>query len=141
MCKEHYRAWLISQRIGSYGNYLSQTKRIESYYGDIDEQYDKDGCSSLLAEFIYTKEDEAHRREPQHKIPINPTSGKDKYQSYYEGTKDFASRVNKYIEFREDIQDEQLGRIVNTDRSIVPDNVVRSADIPRQISVAPIKSK
>jgi len=141
MRENHYRAWLKSQGISSFENYISRTKRIERYYGDIDDQYDKDGCSLLLAEFIYTDEDKAHRREPYHKIPIKPTSEKDIHQSYYEGTKDFASRVNKYIEFREDIQDEQLGNIVKTERSIVSNNTVSLSDAPRQTSVAPIKSK
>ena len=142
MLHEQYKAWLISQGIGSYGNYISRARSIEKYYGDLDVQYDKDGCSSLLADFIYTDEDKAHKREPRHKIPINPTSGKDIYQSYYEGTKDFASRVNKYIEFREDIQDEQLGKITTADRLIISDNADISTDNLRQpLTVTPIKPK
>jgi 5-methylcytosine-specific restriction endonuclease McrA len=141
MRENHYRAWLKSHGISSYENYISRTKRIERYYGDIDVQYDKDGCSSLLAEFIYTDEDKAHRREPYHKIPIKPTSEKSKHQSYYERTKDFASRVNKYIEFREEIQDRQLGKTVNTERPIVSDNFVASSNILRKTSVVTIKSR
>lgn len=107
--RKGFKEWLKAQEISKPGNYISRIKRIESHYGDIDLHYEKDGCSVLLAEFEYSNDDRKNKREKRHKIPMEPKAGGDKYKTYYEGTKDLASRIKKYIEYRESEQNEQLG--------------------------------
>ena len=113
-----------AQGISNPGNYTSLIGTIESYYGDIDLQYEKDGCLSLLAEFEYSRDDRKNKHEKKHKIPMVPNAGGDKYKTYYEGSRDRASRIKKYIEYRESEQDEELGKVVinrlaNPDRLVV----------------------
>lgn len=53
----------------------------------------------MLCEFEYTDEDARLKRLPAHRIPIN-TTGQSIYISYAEGTRDYRSRIRKYVEFR-----------------------------------------
>ena len=105
-----FKTWLEELNIAAPSSYVSQIRRIESYYGDIDVHYEKDGCASLLTEFEYSSDDRLNKREKKHKIPIDPKEGNDRFRSYYSGTKDLWSRINKYIEYREIEQDGQLGK-------------------------------
>ena len=116
MHKERYKHWLQSS-VNHPSNYVSRIKTLERYYGDIDILYDMDGCASLLAEFEYTASDKNNKREPKHRIPIEPKPGGDRFRSYYEGSKDYSSRIKKYIEFREKLNETQFDRIVQPRQS------------------------
>ena len=123
MRKEQFEYWLKSKGIKTYANYVSQIKRLERAYGDFDEHYEKDGCATILAEFEYTANDMLNKREPKHKIPITVKSGGDKYKSYHKGTADLSSRINKYVEFRKNWQNEHIEGNVHFNSSIKPGNL------------------
>jgi len=132
MLKERYESWLKSRGISSYINYISRLETMEKIYGDIDLYYENDGCSSLLAEFEYTTSDRLNRRKPKHRIPITPGPGKDEYESYYEGTKDYSSRLRKYIEFRKSDHVELLGAVLQFDGPIRQENSIIQTEAARQ---------
>ena len=43
---------------------ISRIKRVEKYYGDLDERYDEDRLEKIIGEFKYSAEDE-RRKETQ----------------------------------------------------------------------------
>jgi len=65
----------------------------------------------LLAEFEYSGDDRKNKRDKRHKIPMEPNAGGDRFKTYYDGTRDRASRIKKYIEYRESEQDEERGNV------------------------------
>lgn len=109
MREEDYKKWLVSHKINSAVNYISRIKTLEGYYGDIDILYDSDKCQNLIDIFSPITEDEYRNIKNRHKIPISP----DLYKSYKEGTSDYKSRVNKYIEFRNDLKPQSKSNLDN----------------------------
>lgn len=102
MYERGFRDWLISQGIGSYSTYLARITRIEEYYGNINTHYDTDRCAWLLTQFEYTKEDRDNKREPKCKLQFVSVQHKDIYQTYLEGIRDYATRIRRYRDFRDD---------------------------------------
>lgn len=100
MKEEAFEQWLIQDGVKA-RNYVSRIKTIEGHYGDIDVYYEQDKCQGLLQEFEYSKEDVAEQNPTRHKIPINPIR-KELYTSYLDGTRDFRTRIQKYVVFREE---------------------------------------
>lgn len=100
MLKTEYEKWLKEDKgLSSAENYISRIETLERYYGDIDVYYALDKCTALLCEFEYTDDDARLKKKPLHKIPIK-TMGQDIYISYLEGTRDYRSRIRKYVAFR-----------------------------------------
>ena len=61
-----FRAWLRPQiHAKTIGDYVSDLKRIERYYGDLDQLYAVDGLVALLDELRCSPTE-----QPLHRIPI-----------------------------------------------------------------------
>ncbi|MEG2013057.1 MAG: hypothetical protein RR063_07605 [Anaerovoracaceae bacterium] len=100
MKTEDFAKWMMSNKISSFRTYLGKLERVEQYEGNLDEHYTKDHCAALLAKLTYSKVDSENKQMPKHNIPIEPIRN-NIYRSYYDGTRDYKSRVHKYISFRE----------------------------------------
>ena len=73
--------------------YISDAKRVEAHYGDLDERFDEDGLSAVLDELRYSKDDERHDRP----IPL----GLDNKGNVYNCLGGYRTSVRLYREFRE----------------------------------------
>ncbi len=95
MRQDDFRRWLEQQGLNksSIGTYLSDAKRVEGHYGDLDELYERDELRSVLAELNYTKEDERRGLANASKIPIDAPSP-------YHGLQGYKAVVTKFCEFR-----------------------------------------
>lgn len=103
MQSEAFKVWLESRRISSADNYISRLKKVEEYEGDLDAIFDLGRCDKLIAKYTYTRENQTNREKPKHNIPqTTASSGKDLYESYYEGTNDYKNRISKYFSFRKE---------------------------------------
>jgi endonuclease len=65
-----YRTWLDREGYGVnvVNSRVSNVERIERFHGDLDEQFDRDRLTGLLAEFIYSTDDERRRKPNPTKI-------------------------------------------------------------------------
>ncbi len=95
MRQDDFRRWLEEQQYkpSSIQTALSDAKRIETYYGDLDDGYDVDELRNMLAAFEYTKADERRNRPNPSKIPIEAPSP-------YSGLQSYKSAVVRFCAFR-----------------------------------------
>ncbi|MCA1748922.1 MAG: endonuclease NucS [Sphingomonadales bacterium] len=75
---------------------LSELRRVETDYGDLDEHYDEDELQSVLETLVYSADDERRGAENPSKIAINGNL-RNSLSSY-------KSAVQKYIRFRQDVE-------------------------------------
>ena len=96
MKEDAFFIWLLEKynnEKGVSGSRKSNCKLIEKYEGiDLDEEFEKDSCLSILNRLTYTKKDEIDKCQPRHKIPING--------NIYNGTQTYKQAANLYIQFR-----------------------------------------
>ena len=93
MQKAQFRVWLEQGRkLKAAGARLANCRRVETFEGDLDTQYDADRLAGLIDRLTYTSEDERYRTSPKHKVPING--------NVYEGTATLKSAVRLYRDFR-----------------------------------------
>lgn len=89
-----YKAWLQAQeyRDTTIATRLADARRVEQYYGDLDQAFEADGCASILAALAYSSKDRAEDRKNPTDIPIagNP----------YNGLASYRSAVSAYCRFR-----------------------------------------
>lgn len=98
MMINEFKKWLIDNKISSSQTFVGKLQRIEKYEGNIEEHYKNDKCIQLLKRLTYSTADQNAKSNPLHSIPIESDSN-DKYKSFYDGTRDYKSRLNKYVEF------------------------------------------
>ena len=62
--KSTYRDWLAERGLkqSSVSTYISDAKRVEDHYGDLDELYDGDELAEVLNSLQYSKDDESQER-------------------------------------------------------------------------------
>lgn len=118
--KERFIEWLKENGVATYENYVSRLLKVEEIEGNLDAHYDKDKGASLLTKFKYTTADKLSEKAMKHQISIEPRDESERYESYYAGTNDYRSRITKYIEFREaiDNQHEQRELIEEVKRAV-----------------------
>jgi hypothetical protein len=75
---------------------LSELRRIESAYGDLDEHYDRDELVSLIETLTYTADDERQNSPNPSRLEINGPL-RTNLASY-------KSAVQKYARFRQDVE-------------------------------------
>lgn len=107
MRSEEFRSWLdlkypTSQTTVS--NRISNCKNVEKYYGDLDEHFLKDRCSSILNDLSYTLDDERNIREQKHLIKIKG--------NIRNGSATLKLAVKLYVEFRELLAERREEKIV-----------------------------
>lgn len=77
--RDDYRQWLDLRRDYSErykGLQVYRVKRIEKFYGDVDQAYAQDRLESVLADFRYTAEDGRRMRPNESRIPFNGVPSK-----------------------------------------------------------------
>ncbi len=132
MKKEKYEAWLKEQGVDSstQAGYKSRIQSLEEHQNiNIDDEYDKDKCFSLLSLFQYSKDDVYNKRKPKHSIEMNSTTGKDIYDTYFEGTADYRSRIKKYMKFREETDNTPIiNAHTNSDKAMRAERLIKTSE-------------
>ncbi|WP_299009280.1 DUF559 domain-containing protein [uncultured Tenacibaculum sp.] len=95
MREQEYKDWLLLRGLSekSIGNKISYLKRIESYYGSLEECFKKDECASILTELTYSVQDEIENNLPKHKLEIA------KEANIRTATASYKTSLNSYISF------------------------------------------
>ena len=90
-----YRTWLEQRGLGksSVDTYVSDAKRVERHYGDLDELYSMDRLAGVLEELRYSADDARTNAPNPSKIPIDGNP--------YKGLASYRSTVTRYREYRE----------------------------------------
>ena len=90
-----YRAWLEQRGLAksSADTYVSDAKRVERHYGDLDEIYAKDCLAGVLQELQYSAGDARRNAPNPSKIPIDANP--------YKGLASYRATVTRYREYRE----------------------------------------
>ncbi|MDE6228465.1 MAG: hypothetical protein K2M40_01605 [Muribaculaceae bacterium] len=97
-----FKTWLVTQKglnESTATSRVSNIKRIEKYYGNIQTLIQKGLVNNLLDELSYTKEDERNNLPPSHKIPINGT----KKDSIFNGSATLKQALELFIKFYETV--------------------------------------
>jgi RecB family endonuclease NucS len=93
MNEQAYRNWLQQKfEVGTVQAQIDRANRLERYYGDLDEQYNKDNFESLMLLFRYSREDARRQRENPTQIPIEG--------DLYTGLQSCKSALGYYRRFR-----------------------------------------
>ena len=99
MQDDDFYQWLLKKYKGEKGVSSSRKANcntVEKYEKiDLDNEFEKDSCVSIIKKLTYTKDDAQHSGELKHKIPINGNK--------YNGTQTYKQAVNLYIQFKKDI--------------------------------------
>jgi hypothetical protein len=74
---------------------LYRSKRVEKYYGDLDEHYAKDSLKSVIQALLYSTDDQKHNRPNPSKIPFDGDI-RTNLQSY-------RNAIEWYKRFRDDL--------------------------------------
>ncbi len=97
--KPSYRQWLEQQKYdaGTINTQIARCKRVQEYYGDLDEGYADDHLASLIETLRYTKADQRNNRLNPSKIPIDG--------DIHNNLASYRASVQLYRRFREAIRD------------------------------------
>ena len=96
MLREEFKEYLLSVKKlnkKTIDNRVSNAVKVDNIY-NLDQEYAKDGCQTLLSLMKYTKADYEDGLAPQCGITIDG--------NYYTGLQTLRQAVNKYIEFLND---------------------------------------
>lgn len=90
-----YRAWLKQRDLAqsSIGTYVSDARRVEKHYGDLDELYAKDRLSGVLHALQYSADDERRNVPNPSKIRIEG--------NIYKNLGAYRATISKYRDYRE----------------------------------------
>lgn len=93
MKEKEFLNWLVKSGLKetTAESVVSRVRRIEKTYPELDSRFEDGSIETLLNVFTYTKNDEAKKRIPLHKIEID---GKP-----YSGTQSLRNALAQYIEF------------------------------------------
>lgn len=103
MNKELFYNWLKTYKkldATTSNTRTSNCLRVEKFYGDLDEQYNADRCSSLIEQLTYTTTDKKLGNKAKHNIPIDG--------DIYNGTHTLKAAMKLYIEFKDNKIIEEL---------------------------------
>ena len=72
MQTDSYRSWLVQRGLvqSSVSTRISDTKRVERHYGDLDELYAKNGLAGVLQELQYSADDKRRNATNPSKLSI-----------------------------------------------------------------------
>ena len=92
---DEYRDWLKQSELleSSVSTYVSDTKRVEEHYGDLDGLYDEDRLEGVLDGLHYSAADRDAKADNPSRIPIGG--------DLYKGLAAYSTAVRKYREYRE----------------------------------------
>lgn len=102
-------------------NRLSNLRKIESYYPNLDQEFDRDHCQRILKELEYTIDEYRLGQPVKHKIEINGNQ--------FTGTATYRSTLKLFVEFKLFELDEREYKDIE---EVVSDNTL-SVDFQGQI--------
>ena len=90
MRTDEYRAWLKQSGLieSSVSTYVSDTRRVEEHYGDLDGLYDDDRLEGVLDGLRYTAADRDAQADNPSRVPIGG--------DLYKGLAAYSTAVRKY---------------------------------------------
>lgn len=101
--KTTYRNWLEKQAyaVGTVQAQMHRAGKVEEFYGNLDEHYDRDRLRSVIDELKYSAEDERRNKPNPSRIPFNGNT-RNNLASY-------RNAAERYCKFRRETQDEEIG--------------------------------
>jgi 5-methylcytosine-specific restriction enzyme B len=92
--EDKFREWMASEGLlaSSISTRISDLRRVEKHFGDLDAAYEQDGCASILEKLTYTTADQAAGK-------LNP-SGIKIEGNLYDGLSGYKSSLTAYVRFR-----------------------------------------
>ena len=95
MQTDSYRSWLVQRGLvqSSVSTRISDTKRVERHYGDLDELYAKNGLAGVLQELQYSADDKRRNATNPSKLSITG--------DLYNSLASYKAAVTLYCEYRE----------------------------------------
>lgn len=122
MREESYRAWLERRGLAesSVGTYVTDGRRVEKYYKDLDELYDEDRLAGLLRELRYSAEDRRNNAPNRSKIPIkgNPHDSLGGYRSTVTRYREYREAEEAQVDPVEEGVTERQGRVLGLERDL-----------------------
>ena len=99
--KSTYKHWLEQQGYvaGTVQAQLHRAGRVDEYYGDLDEHYDREQLRSVIDDLRYSTEDERRNKPNPSRIPFNGDT-RTNLASYKDATK-------RYCKFRTETADDE----------------------------------
>ncbi|MEN3972313.1 AAA family ATPase [Sphingomicrobium sp. XHP0235] len=94
MTEDKFREWMASEGLvaSSISTRISDLRRVEKHFGDLDAAFDRDGCVSIFEQLTYTAADQAAGKP-------NP-SGIEIEGNLYDGLSGYKSSLTAYVRFR-----------------------------------------
>ncbi|NVD45199.1 hypothetical protein HUV48_09220 [Altererythrobacter sp. HHU K3-1] len=94
MTENEFKKWMAGEglALSSISTRISDLRRVERHFGDLDTAYDKDGCATIFEKLSYTAADQTAGKP-------NP-SGIEIEGSLYEGLSGYKSSLAAYVRFR-----------------------------------------
>jgi hypothetical protein len=74
---------------------ISNCRKVEQAYGDLEINYDKDRCEKIISELNYSVEDERQNKPPRHKVKING--------NIKNGSATLKQAINLYVVFEDEM--------------------------------------
>lgn len=110
MREEAFKQWMQAQgnAPNTISTRLSDARRVERFYGDLDDLYERDGFESVIRELTYSADDAAAGRPNQSRIPTEGDLYKSLasykgvlsiYRQFIEGTKADQKQADKIREY------------------------------------------
>ena len=94
MTEDKFKQWMASEGLvaSSISTRISDLRRVEKHFGDLDAAFDRDGCASIFEKLTYTAADQAAGKP-------NP-SGLEIDGKVYDSLSGYKSAVSAYVRFR-----------------------------------------
>lgn len=107
MRSDDFKAWLVAQgqASASISTRLSDARRVQSLYGDLDQAFEGDRFEAILADLAYSKPDEANGRPNPSRIEIDG--------NVYNSLASYRAAVTAYLKF---CDGDALGDTTQADR-------------------------
>ena len=100
--KSTYRDWLeqLEPKLApaTVNAQISRAEKVEECYGDLDEQYDRDGLRAVVADLKYSAQDGRQNKPNPSKIPIKSDDTRGMLAAYRHSTE-------RYCKFRREMSD------------------------------------
>lgn len=101
MKEQEFKKWLGQKypNNSTVLNRVSNCKKIEKVYGNLDDRFDENECITILQDLIYTVNDERNNRPAKHKITIDG--------DIRTGSATLKQALKLYVSFREDFFEDE----------------------------------
>lgn len=94
MTEDEFKAWMASEGLtaSSVSTRISDLRRVERHFGDLDAAFERDGCANIFEKLTYTSADEAAGKPNPSGIEIDG--------NLRDGLSGYKSALTAYVRFR-----------------------------------------